>query len=204
MKLSQITLEEALAWAPEKKWKFVCDGVKDDGETAEVALLLGTRHERSVERAVAAAELYLSGRVGKVVASGGVEWEYNGEMLSEAEFMKRIMVGQGVPEEDILLDNEARTTIENMICGTLVMARDKKLIFANKVIIVTSQAHMKRSLALAKALLPRKLAISSYPALQKEPMEEWIKSEKNLKALDNAIINLKVLVDKNAVQDVEI
>ena len=91
-----------------------------------------------------------------------------------------------------------------MICSTLVISREAKLSRTREVIIVTSQSHMQRSMALAKALLPRKFVISSYPAYPSVPKEEWLLSERNLKTLDNSITFLKRLVDNDVVDDVEI
>ena len=204
MKLSDINIDDLLARSPEEKWNFVCGDVKDDGETADIAILLGSRPQRATERALAAAELFLAGRVKYIVASGGVKWEAGGEELSEAELMKRVMVDAGVPEEAILLDNEARTTVENMICSTLVINRTVKITKNDSVIIVTSQSHMKRSLALARALLPRKFRISGYPSFPSVSREEWLADEKNRELLDSCITLIKRLVDSRFVEDMDI
>lgn len=204
MKLSNIDINDLLARSYEEKWNIVCGNVKDDGETADVAILLGSRPARAIERASAAAELYRAGRVKHVVASGGVKWEHDGEELSEAELMKRVMIAKGVPEEAIILDNEARTTVENMICSTLVINRTVKISKTDSVIIVTSQSHMRRSLALAKALLPRKFKISGYPSYPDKTKEEWLSDENNCKILDSCITLLKSLVDNRVVEDVDI
>ena len=204
MKLSCVSQERIDAMTPNEKWELVCRGIGDDGETADLAILLGSRPERAIERALAAAELYRAGRVKAVLASGGVEWEYNGEMISEADLMKRVMIEAGVPEESILVDNEARTTVENMICSTLVINRTVKISRTESVIIVTSLFHMQRSLALAKALLPRKFKVSGYPSYPSVSREEWLENAGNLKMLDSSITLLKRLIDNRVVEDVEI
>lgn len=204
MKLSSIAQEKIDAMTPKEKWELVCHGIKDDGETADLAILLGSRPERAIERATAAAELYLAGRVKAVLASGGVEWEYNGEMISEADLMKRVMMEKGVPEDAILVDNEARTTVENMICSTLVINRTVKISRTESVIIVTSLFHMRRSLALARALLPRKFSVSAYPSYPSVTTDEWLKNEGNVKMLDSSITLLRRLIDNRVVEDVEV
>ena len=176
---------------PEQKWDFNCGGICDGGEWGEVALLLGTRPDGAAERALAAAQLYREGRVKYIVPSGGVKWEYQGEMISEADFMTRILLREGVPQEAIIIENEARTTRENMIYGTLQINRKTKFHTVDKVIIVTTVSHMKRSLALAR---------------------EWhlkhcrcgLKCEENVKLLDSAISLIKDLVDYRVVEDMEI
>lgn len=204
MKLSSMNLENLLSMTPEQKWDFVCGDIRDDGETADVALLLGCWPEIAIERAKAAADLYLAGRVKYIVASGGVKWDYNGEQISEANLMKRILMEGGVPEDAIILDNEARTTIENMICGTLALNRMKQFPSFKSIIIVTSENHMQRSLALAKAFLPRKFKISAYPSYHEISAENWLKLKKNHTIINLCISLLKGLVDDGIVEDIEI
>ena len=204
MKLSSIELNKLLDMSPEEKWEIVCGKVKDDGRSADIAILLGSRPARAIERANAAADLYLAGRVKYIVPSGGVKWEYEGEELSEAELMQRVLVGRGVPEDAIFLDNEARTTVENMICATLVINRTVKISKNDSVIIVTSQSHMQRSLMLARALLPRKFEISGYPSYPDAPKDEWLAKEENVKLLDGCITLIKRLVDSRFVEDMDI
>lgn len=203
MKLSSIDLKTLLDMTPEQKWEFVSSDIKDDGKMGDVAILLGCCPEIAIERAKAAAALYFEGRVKCIVASGGVKWEHEGDMISEADLMARVMMENGVPESAIILDNEARTTKENMICGTLALNRTAGLQKIESVIIVTSLLHMQRSLALAKALLPRKYEISAYPSYHELGKEEWLSSEKNQKTLDSCIILLKGLVDDGFVDDIE-
>jgi len=203
MKFSEISLQKLQALSYNEKWNIVCGKVCDDGCSGDVALLLGSRPELAIDRAHTAATLYLSGRVKHIVASGGVFWEYNGETLTEAELMSRVLQKDGVPQSAIIIDNEARTTKENMICGTLVINRTLKFDNIEHIIIVTSQNHMQRSLALAKAFLPRKVTVSGCPYIPMESIEQWLESEENQHSLDGAIRLTKGLVDNKIVEDIE-
>jgi len=204
MKVSSINLEMLKEMTPEQKWEFVCGDIKDEGESGQAAILLGCWPEIAIERAKAAAKLYHTGRVKYIVASGGVEWEYEGEQISEAALMARVMMEEGVPESAILLDKEARKTVENMICSTLVLNRTLQLPNIESVIIVTSVTHMQRALALAKALLPRKFKISGYPSYPEMSTKEWIAVEKNQEILDICITLLKGLVDNGIIEDMDV
>lgn len=153
MKQSEISKEQMQSLSYVQKWKISCDGVKDAGECAEVALLLGGGPPRAVERARAAATLYKEGRVKTIIPSGGVKWAYHGERISEAEIMKRTLLEKGVPEEAIV----------------------------DHVTIVTSVWHMKRSLALAKTFLPRTIKISGHPSYPNVDIDMWIEAEENHK-----------------------
>ena len=116
MKISEITRAEVTALPFEEKCASLERGICDDGKSADYALLLGTQPKYALERALAAAELYRAGRVQFIVPSGGVEWDLpDGRRLSEALYMKEILMEQGVPEAAIILENEATTTKENMI-----------------------------------------------------------------------------------------
>lgn len=202
MKLSEVTKEYIASMPFEEKYNFVCGDIVDDGMSAPVALLLGGNPNNAIPRAKAAAELYHSGRVSHIVPSGGVEWDFFGEQVSEAHYMKRVLMENGVPEEAIILENEARTTKENMIYGTLQINRKLRFEKVDHVIIVTSRSHMKRSIALAKAFLPRKVSVSAYPANHEaiiagmpESEGKWIAKEFDL---------IKGLVDSGLVEDMEI
>jgi uncharacterized SAM-binding protein YcdF (DUF218 family) len=203
MKITEMKKEELMALPYKEKYDFVCRGIADDGMSAPVALLLGGNPNNARNRALAAAELYLAGRVQHIIPSGGVKWDIDGEMISESNFMKRVMMEKGVPEEAIILENQATTTVENMIFGTLQIYRKLKFKNALHVIVVTSEIHMKRSLSLAKALMPRLLSFSTYPAFHNAPTDEWFESETNLKAIDTEVRLLKDLADSGLIEDIE-
>ena len=198
MKLSQLSIDELMAMSPAEKERFLCDGICDGGESGEFALLLGSSPFRAEPRVRAAAELYRQGRVKYIVPSGGVRWDTNGEMMSEAEYMRSILLSEGVPEEAIVMENEATTTKENMIYGALQMNRKTHFYSGKKVIIVSSEAHMKRSLALAKAFLPRFVEISAYPSKTEGDREE------HLRLYNSEIKLLKGLVDNGMIEDIDI
>ena len=203
MKITEIKKEVLMALSPREKYDFVCNGIVDDGKSAPVALLLGGVPNNARNRALAAAELYRAGRVPYIIPSGGVKWDIDGEQISESHYMKRVLMENGVPEEAIILENQATTTVENMIFGTLQIYRKLKFKNALHVIVVTSETHMKRSMALAKALMPGFLTFSAYPAFHNTPTDEWFESETNLKALDTEVRLLKDLADAAIIQDFE-
>ena len=204
MKLSQVTRDQVAAMTEEQKWNFNCGGIRDDGRSAEVAILLGGAPIRAVERARWAVKLWHSGRVKYIVPSGGVAWDYEGERLTECELMTRIMLAGGVPAEAIIPENEATTTKENMIYATLQINRRTKLKGFDHIIIVTSETHMKRSLALARAFLPRKFTVSAYPTYPDMTREEWLADPDNRRILNKAVLLMKDLVDDGIVEDMEI
>ena len=100
MKLSQVTRDQVAAMTEEQKWAFNCGGIRDDGRSAEVAILLGGAPIRAVERARWAVKLWHSGRVKYIVPSGGVAWDYEGERLTEE--LKKAIADGTVPQPDVV------------------------------------------------------------------------------------------------------
>ena len=91
-----------------------------------------------------------------------------------------------------------------MIYATLQINRKTGLRGFDHIIIVTSETHMKRSLALARAFLPRKFTVSAYPSDPGCTKEEWLADPDNRRILDSAIRLMKGLVDNGIVEDMEI
>lgn len=203
MKMSEINMETLMALPHQEMWNICSSGICDAGDTAEVALLLGSKPERAVERARAAAKLYHAGRVKTIIPSGGVKWEFRDGSFSEAEIMSQILREEGVPEEAIILENEARTTRQNMKYGVAVI-QNRYAQIPECVIVVTSLLHMKRSLALAKGTFPKETKISMYPSYPDVDWDAWLSIEDNQKHLSDGLRFLKELVDRGEAEDMEI
>lgn len=86
--------------------------------------------------------LYRKNAQSKLILSGG---QGPDELVSEAEAMRNYALAQGVPEGDILLENQSRNTRENLRFSYQLMAKSD-----GKVAIVTNYYHVFRALILAK------------------------------------------------------
>nr|WP_287045979.1 YdcF family protein [Enterococcus faecalis] len=75
-----------------------------------------------------------------VIVSGGQGAD---EPATEAAVMKQYLLNKGVPEKQILLENRATRTKENIV-------NSEKLLSFKRLVIVTSDFHMYRSQLLAK------------------------------------------------------
>ena len=162
MKLSQIKADRIRQLSQTEINRIVYGGWTDDGGTGEVALLLGGNPIVLPDRARAAADLWRAGRVSYIMPTGGVLWETEAGTLSEAQYMALCLKKEGIPEDAILLENEARTTHENMVCGTLLMMRVLSMKNLHKVYVVTSPSHLRRSLEYARIYLPRTVSFAGY------------------------------------------
>jgi uncharacterized SAM-binding protein YcdF (DUF218 family) len=95
--------------------------------------------EMSLERLVAGVKLYKELHIPLVIIGGnGNPFE---QEVKEAEAMGRIAKGIGVQDKDIITDNAPRNTLESANAA-------KKLIKGDRIILVTSAYHMKRSAAM--------------------------------------------------------
>lgn len=106
--------------------------------------------QKGVDRVTHAVQLYKEGIIHKILISGG-----SGRLVSvelpEADELKKAFVLMGVPEQDLLLENQSRNTAES--------AREVKKILgptkASDCLLITSAFHMRRSRAcFAKAGIP--------------------------------------------------
>ena len=76
----------------------------------------------------------------KLIPSGG---QGSDEAVSEAEAMKNYLVGQGIPEDDIILEDRSMTTLENLrFSKDIIDSREGRKYTA----LVTSNYHVYRAL----------------------------------------------------------
>lgn len=167
----------------------------------QAALVLGTSNP-NVDRTPLAVKCYKEGLCDKLVFSGGVLWDTEYGRVSEAEYMRRFSLENGVPDEDIVLDELARTTIENMIGGTLSMHRAFNYVSEVKnVLLITSLYHMRRSLLIAEALLPRPMKLYYMAAHGIVEREDWRNTELGRRRVRAEVGYIKAMAAHGLVPD---
>lgn len=82
----------------------------------------------------------------EVIVTGGVG---HGETISEGEAMKNYLVQKGIPEEKIIVESKATSTMENFKYTKQIL-KEQTGRSDYKVMVVTSDFHMARSKVLAK------------------------------------------------------
>ena len=115
-------------------------------------------------RLEAAAEAYRKKPVPVVVCGA----RGKDEPMTEAEGMKKYLTGKGIPEKDILEDPASFNTRQNLKNAAALLADMSNV---QRVLIVTSDYHVPRSLALAKDL-----GFSAYGLGSPCKPEYWIKN----------------------------
>lgn len=97
------------------------------------------------ERINHALTLYQTGRVNKLIFTGGTpKTGYN----TEAEVARRFAIKQGIPSEDILFENTSNNTYQNLVNAKQLMQQNQ----IHTIIIVSDPFHMARARAIAKNL----------------------------------------------------
>lgn len=113
--------------------------VYDAGIVLGAALWDGEPSPGLRERLDKALELYREGRFRVLILTGG--YDHPGSRLSEAEGMRHYLAARGVPEDRMLLENEARSTYENLLFSRGIMEREG----LRTALIVTHDFHAARA-----------------------------------------------------------
>ena len=100
----------------------------------------------AIDRVFKVAEVYRAGRVRFIVVTGGNQ-PWSNDSLSEAELIRNLLVGWGIPREAIILEGSSRNTRENAMYTRNAMAS----VNCEDALLVTSAAHMPRALAAFRA-----------------------------------------------------
>nr|WP_299095121.1 YdcF family protein [uncultured Metabacillus sp.] len=145
--------------------------LEDDNEKGDLFFVPGSN--KAVEyRLPKAIQLYNEGRAKKILFSGGVIWE--GNKLSEAHLLKHKAIEQGVPEEDILVEDMSLHSKENVLASLLVLDREFYLNNIKRVIIVTTIYHIRRFYLTLKTYMPDWIEYSLCPVNDKTTkVDNW-------------------------------
>ncbi|HYG21124.1 MAG TPA: YdcF family protein [Ohtaekwangia sp.] len=99
---------------------------------------------RGADRVTHTVQLYKLGLIQKILISGGSGSLYDVDE-PEANKFKKAMVMMGVPENDIMIENETRNTHES--AAAVKQMLDSLGYRAENCLLITSAFHMRRSLA---------------------------------------------------------
>ncbi|WP_173915677.1 YdcF family protein [Halobacillus sp. Marseille-Q1614] len=118
-------------------------------------------------------ELYKNGQVDVLIMTGGAG---HGSSLSEAEVGKQFAIKQGVPSDDIIVEDKSLETKENISNSVELIKIDN----IESLLIVSDSFHLKRAVSIARNLgISAEGASTKYSAYQsletKLPFffEEW-------------------------------
>lgn len=151
------------------------------------------------ERIEKAIEIYETKKVKKILLTGGigVKGDFN-----ESEYMKDKLLNHGIREEMIIVENKSTTTEENII-NSIKILNDNKLIENSKLILVSSQAHLRRiGMEFKKQLRDTKFEIIyEYPKTSLISFENIIKDSELRIIAVNEVKKLIKFIDMGIIDD---
>lgn len=206
MKLSQVPKEKLASLTVAEKTRIVYGGdrVPTTGHGIAALVLGAASPQTMAERAAGAAALYREGLVPCAIPTGGVVHPTELGDITEADYMARRLRDAGVPDEAILVENQARTTIENLLLGAVLMECRFHPHGGFPVYVVTSAWHMRRSLALAENFLPRtaRILCRIVERIPDEP-HNWHRDEYLREKIDRELHVSRQFIEFGHIPDIE-
>ncbi len=152
---------------------IVYSNIKDDNLSSEYAIVFGNS-KLIKERVTTSVNAYKNGRIKKIIYTGGTNGVSNSDnsLIPEAVKMKELAVTLGVSEEDIIIEEKANNTFENINNSMKLIPGDTK-----HIIIITSEFHLKRCMAIIKKNYPN-ISITMIPSYDGETdRDNWFSSD---------------------------
>lgn len=128
-------------------------GTDDDGCRGEVIFVFGSL-KATYYRVPLAVELYFNLRAPKIMVSGG------NQDYPEALAMQEKAIELGVPKDDIWVESKSSNTTENVQESMKILDEKLGLNSINRILIVTTSYHMRRSYLTLKTFMPDHICFS--------------------------------------------
>lgn len=135
---------------------IVFDGAADNYNICDIGIVFGNSSmiQERTEKAVA---MYQAGRVRKLLFTGGTGGISDTKNdIAEALKMLSLAISMGVPEADILIENQAKNSFENVKYSIKLLQQKNLLKKIKSIMIITSDFHLKRCYAIFFKYLPNK------------------------------------------------
>ena len=184
--------------------KLLFQDLDDTGETADCIIVLGSMKAATYRVPVAVAA-YQAGRADKILLCGGKNREFSTGRCTEAEHMRRTALDSGVRDEDIILENSSRNTVENILYTLIELQRSFWLNKVHRVLLVTTAYHMRRSLAIARYFFPDHIEVIPCPADDTNTKRDnWMNTPAGRERAKSEAMKLIGYVVKGVIPDFEI
>lgn len=112
----------------------------------------------SSDRFIQTALLYKKGHIKKILACGGQNGFVKYKGFTEAGFIAENLADLGVPKEDILVEGQSKTTLENAAFAKKII--DSTGVLKGKAVLITSAFHIPRAVATFEA---EGISVRPYP-----------------------------------------
>lgn len=184
MKLSKINNENLTDRQIEQ---IVFSNIADSAKTAKYGIVFGS-YILQKYRVDIATKLYEAGRVNKLILTGGKGGisNKNNEDIAEAVIMKKLLLEKGINEQDLILESNSNSTIENGINVANVLNSISENI--QELILISSEFHLKRCMAIMKKYYKENIDYILVPAKDGfTDKENWFLSERTYNSGRNLV-----------------
>lgn len=176
--------------------------IEDQDLSGDIALVFGTWNSwrPSLERAV---ELYKNKLVPKIIVSGGINNETG---IIEGDFMAKELVTMGVPVEDILIENKATNTLENVVFSMLIIERILGLNNIKVITAVVKNFHSRRALMTLRRNIPNGIILKSAEYVSpffNFTKNDWFQSDSGREKVFEEIEKIKKYLAKGDLIEIE-
>lgn len=184
--------------------KMLYEGLEDTGDKGDCIMVLGSIKAPKY-RVPKAVSIYQDKRASKILLCGGTILETESGYLSEAEMMRKKSLEMGIPDEDILLEELSKSTKENILCSLLNLDRTFKLSNMNKILMVTTNYHMRRCLLMAQTYMPSWIKFCPCSADDTTTLRNnWYKNEKGYQRAKDEAWKIICYINEKSIPDFEI
>lgn len=184
--------------------RVLYSGLDYANQHLDVAIILGSS-KAHLYRVPYAVGVYKNGNIEKIIVSGGAVLEkQNGK--TESEVMRQAVLEMGVKKYDIIVENKAKTTWENMIFSRELMKKKNLLQQGSYVGIVTTAFHMRRSIKIAEKVFEKdNVNIVPLPGQDNSSRRDnWYKSDKGRKIAFGELKKIITYVQQGVIEDFEV
>ncbi|MCI8458209.1 MAG: YdcF family protein [Clostridia bacterium] len=196
MYLSQINASEL---SGEKIDAILFSQQYEQVEKSDYAIVLGTDPKYAAIRAEIAASFYRKGGTQKLIVSGAAVAD---KSITESAFLQQELAKRGVPGEAIIEETRANDTIQNMIYSLAEISKREDITTVGSITIITEPFHMRRSLCLANAFLPRFIKVYGYTEGVPCQRAQWKTDERLNRCVHNEIAILCPLIASGRIEDI--
>lgn len=143
--------------------------LNDETAAVDLALVLGSPSISNVEPAIA---LYRSGLTKTIVITGHGPSDAS---VPEWRAYRDHAVAAGVPAEHILIEPEARNTLENIVLSARIIAREVSWDRVSSIAICCKPVHARRAYMTARQHLPKHVDLLMLPPRHPADLqpEDW-------------------------------
>ena len=119
--------------------------------------------------------------------------------------MYKAALESGVAAENIIIEKESQNTVENILFALIALQRNFWLNNVQRVLLVTTAYHMRRSLAIARYLFPDHISIIPCPANDNNTRRDnWMNTDAGIERVKVESMNIVRYVNNGIIPDFEI